>query len=76
MDEAEFFARQMTHIELCLICGPEALILIKRAWRRWMAERSWPRPEPAEPDEFMTRWIADLRESAQSEPVENLQRLK
>ncbi len=64
LQDAEFYARQMTHIELCLICGPEALILIKRAWRRWMAERDWPRPEPAEPDEFMTRWVAQLRHAA------------
>ncbi len=68
LSDAEFYARQMTHIELCLICGPEALILINRAFRRWMAERTWPRPEPAQPDEFMTRWVAELRAFALSEP--------
>jgi len=68
LDSAEFYARQMTYIELCLICGPEAMILVRRAWSRRLREQCFPLPPLPDPGDFMARWVEDMRTEVWAHP--------
>ena len=63
-EDANFYQRQLTHIEFLLVCGVQAMSVIQLAWRAEMGRRRWPpRPEPA-PDEPMRDYLARLRKTA------------
>lgn len=61
-DDADFYLRQLTHIEFLLQCGGRAWSVLKPAWKAEMND--WPpKPKPP-PDPVMTDYVDRLRAAA------------
>jgi hypothetical protein len=63
VENADFYLRQLTHIEFLLVCGGVAMRAIDIAWRAEY-HASWPPPPRPEPDCVVNDYLDRLRKTA------------